>query len=159
MQEKEDNRNAEKAGSTSRMPDIACEEMSILLESIWAILYVLTMGWMGGHSGLRTCKRYEIPNGRIEDSGSCQSPHRLNYSPTITDKIWNAYADAWYGPQTNRNHTRVFSTRKQSNEDEVHASWVKPMHNVSPAKCNTSLVTEQEFEACWTHKLLQPISS
>jgi len=109
---------------------------------------------MGGHGRPHPWERYEIPDGRIEGSGCCQSPNRHDCSDTITVNILRAYTDSSYHPQTIANASRDFSTRKLSNEAGFRETTVIPMHCISLIPRRTGFVTEEESKACWIRRLL-----
>jgi len=67
---------------------------------------------MGGRRQLLPWGIYEVQDDRIEGAGSCEASNTDNRIHIITNNIWRAYSELWYGPQTISNAACDFSTRK-----------------------------------------------
>jgi len=73
--------------------------------------WITTTGMEGG-GRLVPWERYEVWDGPMDDSSSWQASIRHDWSHTITDNIWRAYAESSYRLRTIGNASRDFSSGK-----------------------------------------------
>jgi len=111
-----------------------------------------TAGIWGYDSQLQW-KRYEILNGRIDCSGSCQAPSRHYCSHTITENLCRAYTDAKYPPWTIAIAAIDIVTWKYSNDAGFQRTSVTGKNSSFTTWRGDSVITKQESEACYTCKL------
>jgi len=104
---------------------------------------------MGGCSQLLPWDNYEVWVCWIEGSGSCQAPNTHNFSHTISDNIWKAYADSWYRPRTIANASSDFSTRKYSIQAGFRVTTVTPINTGSLPRCGARFDTSLGCRVCW----------